>query len=388
MSSSAPGSRASAKSFTHEEFAELERDQGYRYIADGYSEEKAAARIRSGVDHFAFLPEEEAPKILWREEWCKRVVEKRKAVKGRRVRMKMSDLIDEIDAEMAAEAKLAASAARAGWQTIHRKAPGARRLRDWLKIYEKGGRRPEALRDQYRECGKNAPRISGAVESLLVDCARAYLTEKVATQVACYRLLKEKLDGLNEERAARGRDPLPLPCDRALYDRIRRLGALEKTLGRAGQTAASKEFAASTTGFDVRMPGERIEIDEWMLPLQTLLIEAGEWEKLTEEQQEAVERVRWWVSVAIDVATRCILAMRLSRTANKAYTAVSTLAMIVADKSRYANAVGALTPWDMCTGFGSSRDRHGRGLCLERSAMGDRGLRGRASHATGGPRPP
>jgi putative transposase len=50
--------------------------------------------------------------------------------------------------------------------------------------------------------------------------------------------------------------------------------------------------------------------------------------------------------MAIDCATRCILAMSLSRTANPA-NAIRVLDMGLSEKQDYADAAGALTPWDM-----------------------------------------
>ena len=80
--------------------------------------------------------------------------------------------------------------------------------------------------------------------------------------------------------------------------------------------------------------------------MQTFLADAGIWATLTPKQRDEIERRRFWLSAAIDAATRCYAAALLVETLS-ASTAVATLEMAVSDKSAYAVAAGCLTPWDM-----------------------------------------
>ena len=155
---------------------------------------------------------------------------------------------------------------------------------------------------------------------------------------------------MNKTRAAAGLAPLSQPSSKLFAAKIGDLTAYAVCAGRKGIAAARKKFVSISGGLDVTRPGERIEIDEWRVPLQTLIVDAGVWELLTLELQEKVARERWWLSVAIDCASRCILGMRLAPTANST-SAIAVLAMVCANKRRFADAVGALTPWDMRCGF-------------------------------------
>lgn len=78
-----------------------------------------------------------------------------------------------------------------------------------------------------------------------------------------------------------------------------------------------------------------------------LLQENETWETLP-ETFKAVLTGRRLVCVAEDIATRCILGMRMAPTAT-ADLARQTLRMVTCDKTRFAEAAGALTPWDMRT---------------------------------------
>ncbi|MEJ1937408.1 hypothetical protein WDZ92_45010, partial [Nostoc sp. NIES-2111] len=82
----------------------------------------------------------------------------------------------------------------------------------------------------------------------------------------------------------------------------------------------------------------------------TLMIKAGMWETLSKKLRGLVERNRWWLSIAVDCATRVILGMRLTRTPH-AQGALATLRMCFSDKQPFADAVGALSPWHMATGI-------------------------------------
>ncbi len=69
------------------------------------------------------------------------------------------------------------------------------------------------------------------------------------------------------------------------------------------------------------------------------------WTLLAPELKAKVERARLWLSVAIDCYTRCILAVRII-SSNTSTAAVSTIAMSVMNKSRFAVEAGCVTPWD------------------------------------------
>lgn len=366
------------ETFTHARIADLERTQGFRYDRDHFDPDKALARQRSGVRGFAFLPDNEKSEIIWRIDWCARFVERRKADKEKGVD-DIRAVLRKIKEEIEHAARYAVSKKRCGTQIVVRKDPSQKQISRWLDKLVSGGMDPIALRNAYRKCGAKTEGVEAAVEKLMEREARRYLTEKRQTQASVYTDLKLAIGRKN----AKDGTSLPVPCARTFFQRIRNLRAFEKRLGRHGGGKAGKDFVMVSTGFEITRPGERIEIDEWEIPLMTLLIEAGAWDGLTDDEKEAIETARWMLSTAIDTATRVILGMRLGRTATSEL-AVSTLAMVVSDKTRYAAAVDAETPWNMCLGLETVVSDMGSGYVADETRAAIAGCGGFLDHNPAG----
>jgi putative transposase len=338
------------ESFTHEDIARLELTPGYRYDRDWFHPGHAKARLMSSVDRFALIPDAEKPGVIFRHDWCIRFLEKEAAGEASRADKSMAAIIKTIAAEIAAAQAVKTANSRAGSTSVVKAPPCVRTLRQWVVDLQAGGMNPSALRNGYRHCGHDAPQRDPDLEMLMRKHAARYASETRATKAGLYKDLLVDVGELNKARAAAGFPLVKPPSSKVFAVRIDDLTTYEVTAGRQGLAAARKKFLVVSGGLDVKRPGERIEIDEWRVPLQTLLIKAGIWETLTPDLQELVVRERWWLTVAIDCASRCILGMRLAPSANSA-SAILVLAMICADKSRFGAAVGALTPWDMACGL-------------------------------------
>ncbi|PJI55956.1 hypothetical protein CTI14_00785 [Methylobacterium radiotolerans] len=87
-------------------------------------------------------------------------------------------------------------------------------------------------------------------------------------------------------------------------------------------------------------------MDEWEVSLMVIAVEAGLWYSLTPEQRERIARRRCHIAVAICCATRCICGLSFAWMPSTD-NVLAALRMVVVDKGVYADAVGALTPWDM-----------------------------------------
>lgn len=76
-------------------------------------------------------------------------------------------------------------------------------------------------------------------------------------------------------------------------------------------------------------------------------MELGLWSRLSAKLKATIERTRTWLTVVIDCATRCILAMRLLVAPPSAESAISALEMAIYDKGTLADAVGVGSSWEM-----------------------------------------
>ncbi|OJU25460.1 MAG: hypothetical protein BGN91_04590 [Nitrobacter sp. 62-13] len=342
-----------SETFSFEQL-KLERDKpGYAFDRNWFTSEKAATRERTSIERLADLNDDELPKIMWKLEWVTRFLKREANDEVSRSDDAMEALISQIQTEIIGldiaktRAPQSKNKRRAGTTTVLREAPCVRTWRDWIVDYERAGLDPCALRDDTHNSGNRNSKIDAKIAVLMWKHAVRYASPNRPKKKHLYRDLCGEIDTLPENMEATTEEkPLPYPSYKAFSKVIGKLDKYDVYAGRYGVLAAKRKFVMVAAGLDVTRPGQRVEIDEWEVSLKVLLIDTGLWEHLSPEQQEKVERVRMWICAAIDCATRCILGMRLARTASSG-NAIAVLRMIVSDKSGYASAVGAITPWDM-----------------------------------------
>ena len=158
-------------------------------------------------------------------------------------------------------------------------------------------------------------------------------------------MLQAKIHELNESRAIHGLREHQMPTPKFFNKMVKGLGRYFLTASRHGEDVAKAVFAKTGNGLQVLRPGARVEMDEWKIDLLVLLIFAGLAQKLTDEERDLIKSTRIWVSVVIDVATRCILAMRFSARAPSEDSSMAALEMAVSDKTMLSSVIGAGTPW-------------------------------------------
>jgi putative transposase len=102
-------------------------------------------------------------------------------------------------------------------------------------------------------------------------------------------------------------------------------------------------------GLEVTRPLEPVEIDDYDLDLMSFLAMSGVLEYFSQEALDAFgltgEKGRWCVSAVICCATKCIVSMCITRNPSL-QSALKTIEMTTRDKGSWADAVGALSPWN------------------------------------------
>ncbi|EEX14794.1 integrase, catalytic domain [Citreicella sp. SE45] len=88
---------------------------------------------------------------------------------------------------------------------------------------------------------------------------------------------------------------------------------------------------------------QRIEMDEWQIDLIAMLEEAGI--DVSKPKFDELRTGRFWVCVAIDAATRVILAIKMARTPSHE-TALATLWLAMRNKSEISKQL--TTTCTMC----------------------------------------
>lgn len=362
------------ETFDHAQMARIEQSPDYRYDREWFAAGKANSRLRSGVENFSQIPKREQSRVLWKWEYCNRFRLMNERGETDRSNEGMKASISKIarHVQMLDCAKVARKTdlkrkkgqpvplnkdgkprkIRSGTEIGLREPPTYRTLQRWLSVLEECDWAIESLRDGYRHSGNRNPRLDPEEHDLMVENARGYASKARPSRERVHENLDTAIRERNVERVAAGLPPLRCPSKRRLNAEIASLDKFWTYEKRHTLDAAKRKFAAVEDGVQATRIGERIEMDEWQVGLQTLLIKSRIWKHLDPETRKSVARMRPWLYVAIDRASRCVLGMLLSETALAA-GAIETIRMVVSDKSRLSKEAGARSSWAMSTGIGT-----------------------------------
>lgn len=224
----------------------------------------------------------------------------------------------------------------------------AKSVRRWVSAYQRLGL--AGLYDQEEARGNRSRRLTTEEIALMMTEVRGYIDAQRPTKEIILVNVKRAFEKANVARAERGLPELQTPSRETVRRAIASLDPFQADVVRYGLDYARNKHMPVGAGLDLTRPLQRVEMDEWKIDLATLIAEAGVLHNLTEDDRARLgldrAKGRWWLSVAIDCTTRCILAMRLSR-APSSSSAVQTLDMAMSDKGQWSDAVGALSAWNM-----------------------------------------
>lgn len=340
------------ETLTHEHLDHLIQTDAIRINEGFFAEVKAAVRLAGGKrKKFADLTKPQAKVILKKKAWCDAFLRLEHVDRSvRRSDAKLAQAIKRIAAQFEADAEEAdkrrrlendEKKKRGGSVTEKITPPSEVQLRRWVKRYEKGGLEIDALVNQYNGPGKMRSTLCSVSYTLHAQFATGYASRNKPSKLHQFTLLEKALNEEDTKRAAEGKQPLRRLKRRAFEKMIDALDPFFVDLGRLGPEVAMRRYGIVTTGLDVEKPFERLDIDEWMVSLMKILVDAGVWELLDEQTRALVERKRLWLSVAIDVRTRMVVAMRFLEGAPCIESALSTIELAMIDKSRISGHAGA-----------------------------------------------
>jgi putative transposase len=320
-----------------------------------------------GTELISNLKPDEQQDVLFKQAWCLRFLKAEKDTKTNKIK----DRVTRSDAKVRKYLKDTQEALQKASDEAHKAAgriyktrptvpaaPEPRTLRRWVDTFEKSNFDPVALCNDY---GVRHRREHFTPDELkyINQHVWMYATEERLPIKELHQLLSRAIEAENAKRAQKnaemGADVVPklrVPNIDTFSARIHKLPRAHVDLGRQGADYANAKYHAVMGGIDLLRPLEQIQLDECWIDLQTLLIQAEAWEKLTAKEKKLVARVRLYVTAAMDVATRSIVAMRIHHTSPNTASAVSTLEMVTRDKSELAKSIGCETPWDQHGVFG------------------------------------
>lgn len=209
----------------------------------------------------------------------------------------------------------------------------------------------DGLFDNYRHCGKYK-RYDDATDAFIVRVlSKLWDMERVTI-----KSLVESVQAAREAENER-RECLDVPAEKLKmigYDYILRLikenAPLDHKIRKDGWDKAYKDMHTLGVGIETSRALERVEIDEYTVDLFVLMESTGLFDHLPASIKQILEldgkARRVTLSAAIDVHTRCLLALQIVPKALESPLRY-TLEMIYTDKSPIADAAGAKFGWPM-----------------------------------------
>ncbi|MET4370799.1 putative transposase [Bradyrhizobium sp. LB12.1] len=327
--------------FTREEF-ELFRDgPDYDYEAGGLDPLRQAAKLRSGYDAFADLPEHKKALARQRLVYVKKYIATKKLG---RVSAYWKSLDDWLKKEQAAIDAEAHKAKRAGQFAATFTLVKRKRFLEWVKAYLKDG--PLGLVDHYDNCGNRDPRFEDEEYDLLDKYVDRFLSRERPTVVLLFEDMEDECTKLNVERRKAGLVDLRCPSYETLRAEIADLPPFLVMAARKGEDVAKRFFHPSSGGVrNLDRPLQRVEADDWETHLHTLLRQTPLLQYVNDDLKEKARTTRCVLTAAICCSTRVIPAITLALGPSTANTK-ELLRMSLVDKTAFARSMGCETPWE------------------------------------------
>jgi transposase InsO family protein len=316
-----------------------------------YSQACALLRVRHDTSDLVDLTEQDLRRIAWREQWVKKLLALRQDLSGdHRPKMVHADLARFIEAEkgnLNAWYIEAFGEPRPLGRNIKgkpRKAfdwPSPSLLKNWVRAYIQGGARIDALKTAYDQCGRK-PYLDKRIRTIVERRAEGYADSR---KVSMDKIILDVESDL-AELAARTGENLKVSAT-TIRKLIRGQDAFKTMAGREGVGFAERMFAPIGKGIQIPHPLGRVEIDDWTADLFVLTQKSSVWKSLTREQRALVPRVRVTITVAIDVATRCIVGFHMSTSDPSTHGSKTCLSRVLVDKTQIAQWAGCVALWVM-----------------------------------------
>lgn len=165
-----------------------------------------------------------------------------------------------------------------------------------------------------------------------------------ATKIAKCDVAQMAVKGVKEEndrRRAHGFPALMKVRSVRTYERWidERLDPYTVVLQRDGLAAAKAKFGSVVGGMQASTIGGQVIMDAWKVHVVTLDATREQLNRMTPEQRAKVRRVRRWVIVAIDAATRVVLGYAFCHAPNEE-ASLKALRLCFADKTALLEEVG------------------------------------------------
>lgn len=242
---------------------------------------------------------------------------------------------------------------RAGKKLRIRQLPSPRTILKYYRKFALAGFTIDPMLPRAR-APRTPTHVDHEAEELLREGILLFASPQRPTKTEVFSQIDAQFRLENSRRASRGLNELRTFSRRTVDRRIDRLDPFFVACHRLGPDKARALFSTSGAGLPKLFPMARIEMDEWKADVRTWFGKLGITERLPIEIRDKLPQGangRRWICAAIDVATRCIVGIRIASEPSST-EAVRLLRMVVQDKTEFAKAVGAQSAWEYHGGLG------------------------------------
>ncbi|KEJ93750.1 hypothetical protein SUH3_13215 [Pseudosulfitobacter pseudonitzschiae] len=317
------------------------------HLQRGFYDRASRSASSNDFEGLNDLPADVQSEVLWRHRWCTLLDERRKrgalVLTRNSIRQAMTDLVPQI-IEMETAAQRGARKRRSASKIELHDLPKPSTLLEWYRSYRDGARGIMALVPELYRSGNRARRFSLATEAFVAKSIEDYACPLRPSKAQVVERTMLRLKEENRCRADAGEVALDPMSGRTIRRRLDGLDPYHTYAQRFGPAAANRKFNISENGDKALFPMEVLETDSWKIDLITLFARSGILEGLNPEMRARLEKGRRWITVAIDKATRVVVAFRIVD-APSAASSVAVIADATRDKSHIARAMGCENPW-------------------------------------------
>lgn len=338
---------------TDAEINALFRNGRLKYDRDHFSKALGLLRQRHDDSDLSDLSEEDLRTITWKTEWCVRFnrswIDRSAAWRPTkslpdldRFIQSQKDSMDRWYLDKFGERRCPGRHLK-GRVRKEFDYPSSSTLRNWLQIFRESDERMEAFRPAYSRCG-NRNQMDPRVPSIVDRCVALYATSLKPRMRDIYEHVESELYEMN---ASLPDNEHAYVSATAVRRRIHKIDPFITDVGREGPDRALRKYTPVGRGLSATRPLQRVEIDDWEFDLHTLITASKQWKNLPSAKKRKVPRARCIATVAIDVASRCIVGFQLSRLAPSAPGSKSALYSVMIDKSARAGLTKCRSDWPM-----------------------------------------
>ena len=331
-------------SFSHQELAKL-LDEGHFSIEYGYfSDRRAARNARASRSLVSKLSRKIQVEACLGEAWCEAMLQGEREGWFNRSSKRWTEFLPKLHdcaKQKFEQGVLKALDGEAMEPRLLNYVPSRTKAMRLLRAWE-GSRDLMVFVKRSIFNGQNAARVHPEVEAVIQVESACFKHPNEIYPQQFHDAVNAEVRRKNIARGISGEDLLPEVSLSTIERRIGDMDQFEALAARKGVAYAKNKLGAHVGGLKLNAPLFRIEMDEWEIDLMAILKRAGFDISLSSVRD--LELGRYWVCVAMDTASRCLLGLKLSTKPNTE-DAKATLWMAMRNKTALASGLGCETPW-------------------------------------------